>query len=89
MKTEKYAIQFASVETILSTEIIISKTEYKKQLAFLAKQKAETISEEFPVEEYETIQENEKVKITRRRFSVATGDLYLTSYICKPGYQFK
>ena len=89
MKTEKYAIQFVSIETPLSTEIIISKKEYLKQIDFLAKQTDKTTADEYPVEQHMTIDENEKIKIIRRRFSVGTGDVYLTSYTCKPGYHFK
>ena len=89
MKTEKYAIQFVSIETPLSTEIIISKKEYLKQIDFLAKQTEKTAAEEYPVEEHYSQQENEKILIIRRRFSVGTGDVYLTSYTCKPGYHFK
>jgi hypothetical protein len=89
MKTEKHTIQFVSIETPLSTEIIISKKEYLKQLAFLTKQITKTAGEEFPAEQHVIIEENEKIQITRRRFSVGTGDVYLTIYTCKPGYHFK
>ena len=89
MKTEKYAIQFVSIETPLSTEILISKKEYLKQIDFLAKQAHETANNEYPLEQHYSQQENEKILVIRRRFSVGTGDIYLTSYTCKPGYHFK
>lgn len=89
MKTEKYAIQFESIDTVMCTEIMISKKEFHKQLSFLAKQADNTAADEYPVEERTTTEENEKIIITRRLFSVGTGSVYLTSYICKPGYHFK
>ena len=89
MKREKFAIQFVSIETPVSLELPISKTEYTRQLAFLGEQIEKTKENEYPVELTTTVNENEKITITRHRFSVGTGDTYLTRYTCKPGYQFK
>lgn len=89
MKTEKYSIQFVSVETDLSTEIFISKKEYKKQIDFLAKVSYATVNDEFPLEQYCTMHDMERFTLIRQRFSVGTGDVWLSSYTCKPGYKFK
>lgn len=89
MKTEKYTIQFVSIDTPLSTEISISKSEYNKQLKFLSNRIDETSYNEYPIEQYVTVNENDQIIITRNRFSVGTGDTWLTSYVCKQGYHFK
>ena len=89
MKTEKYSIQFESIDTALSTEIFISKKEYNKQLDFLAKQAAETTGNEYPLETHTIEKDGEKMQVIQGRFSVGTGDVYLTKYMCKHGYYFK
>lgn len=89
MKTEKYAIQFISCETVMTKEIPISKAEFKKQLAFLAEQTRMTAGTGNAVDHYSDVEENEKIKIIRYRFSVGMGDVWLSCYSCKPGYHFK
>ena len=89
MKTEKYSIQFVSVDTDLSTEIFISKKEYKKQIDFLAKVAYETVNNEFPLEQFLATHDKEGFTIIRQRFTVGCGDVWLSSYTCKPGYKFK
>ena len=88
-KTAKYTIEFHSIETPLSTEIQISGKEFDKQLRFLRQQIDATAGNEFPVETYTTESDFAGCTVTRYRFSVATGDVYLAKYQCKPGYQFK
>ena len=88
MKTEKYSISFESVETALTTEIFISKKEYDKQIDFLAKQAYETAGNEFPLEQHTITRDGQQLLVIQHRFSVGTGDVYLTIYTCKPGYHF-
>ena len=88
-KTAKYTIEFHSVETPLSTEIQISAKEFDKQLKVLLQQTLNTKDDEFPVETHTKEDDFTGCTVLRYRFSVATGDVYLTRYQCKPGYQFK
>jgi hypothetical protein len=89
MKTEKYAIQFVSIDTALSMEIQISKKEFERQYTFLQKQMLNTENDENAVEHYTDTTENNQIIITRHRFSVGMGDTWLSVYKCKSGYHFK
>jgi hypothetical protein len=89
MKTVKYSISFSSIDTDLSTEIIISKKEYLRQWDFLWEQISKTKENEYPMEHYHTKHETEKTIFLRDSFTVGTGTVYLTQCTCKPGYHFK
>ena len=88
MKTVKYTISFSSIDTDLSTEILISKKEFLKQLDFLSEQNLKTAENEYPLEMYHVKHETERTTIFRYSFTVGTGTVYLTECRCKPGFYF-
>lgn len=90
MKTKLYKIQFQFIETNMSSEIIISKKEFDKQLAFLREQIAKTADYECPVEEMQAF-ETDRICYTEKTYVFSSGcaTTYLTESICKTGYKFK
>ena len=89
MKTEKFAIQFGSIDTIMARAIPISKREFTTQIAFLEKQLELCAGNECPMEYHSTVRENEAVTETTHYYTVGTGCTILTHFKCKPGRYFK
>lgn len=89
MKTEKYAIQFFSIDHPLSKHLTISKKDYLDQIAFLEGKIKELASAEYQCTKMENRYENDQIIETVTRYSIGTGDTVLIKYECKPGYHFK
>lgn len=90
MKKVKYSIQFDYLEQFESTEIVISKAEFDKQLKHLKEQvKANgELDYECPIELMERSKENEQIVITTYHFQSGCADIYLKKYSCKEGWSF-
>ena len=91
MKTTKYSIQFDYLEQLGSTEIIISKAEFDKQLKHLKEQvkASEKFEYEYPNELKEYSNETTQIIITTYLFESGCANIYLKKYSCKEGYHFK
>lgn len=89
MKTEKFSIFFEGLDTLLSTEIMISKAEYKRQFTFLMNQVKDTEHSENPVEYRAYTHDLENRIITQHVFAIGTSTTFLTARCCKEGYYFK
>lgn len=90
MKKAKYSIEFDYLEQLGSTEIVISKAEFDKQLKHLkgqVKQSTE-LDYECPVELMKHSKENEKIVITTYHFQSGCADIWLKKYTCKDGWSF-
>lgn len=88
----KYFIQFVGCEYDMSTQIQISKKEFKKQIKLLEKQTQLAKNEyEDSTASNNHIMENETREcfIKTYHYNIYTSDVYLTHYECKQGYKFK
>ena len=90
MKKAKYSIEFDYLEQLSSTEIVISKAEFNKQLKHLIEQVKQSTECDYecPVELQKWIKESDKVIITTYDFKSGCGNVYLKSYVCKEGWSF-
>lgn len=90
MKTKIYKIAFQFIESDMCSNIVISKKEFDRQLAFMREQVKATAKNEYPIEEYpvekcDHICYNETTYI----FTSGCATTYLFALICKNGYKFK
>lgn len=88
MKTAKYVIAFDSIDTDMCYELVISKKEYNRQLAFLRQQVERTKDNECPCTERIYKHDHGTFTETTIYFSVATATTYLSALECKEGYHF-
>ena len=90
MKTVKYTIQFDYLEQMGSSEIVISKAEYDKQLKRLRSQKERSDVEgfEFPIETREYVDDYKTHIMTTYVFQSGCAEIWLNKYECKKGYKF-
>lgn len=90
MKKAKYSIEFDYLEQLGSTEIVISKAEFDKQLNHLKKQaqQSKELDYECPVELNEETKENDRLIITTYHAKSGCADVWLKSYVCKDGWSF-
>ena len=90
MKTERYTIIFENLEASMSREIIISRSEFNRQLSYMRQQVRDTQNNEYPVEELECRITPCK-EFTKTVYTFACGCAYtdLTEIICNDGYAFK
>lgn len=89
MKTALYEISFQSTDTLLSTNIRISKREFQKQLSFLLGQLKRCENDEYPVEYRSSTHDCTGARVTYHTFTVGTADTTLIETVCKEGYVIK
>ena len=88
----KYFIQFVGCEHDMTTQIQISKKEFKNQIKLLEKQTQQAkLNFEDDTASFSTIMKSETKGcfIKTYCYSIYTSYVYLTHYECKQGYKFK
>ena len=89
MKKAQYEIMFSAIDAALSRDIIVSKAEYNRQLAFLLAQLKTTEENEYPMEHRTYTNDYTGCTVTTHIFTVGMADTTLKEIVCKPGYCIK